>query len=68
MKRKMKRSRFQTALGKCRVVAKHGPTETKAIDIPIMYPHILLATMYHHYYDKFTEYILGGSLDNIPAF
>ena len=55
MKRKMKRSRFHAALGKCRAVAKHGPTETKAIDIPILYPHILLATMYHHYYDKFTE-------------
>ena len=68
MKRKTKSSELHSALGSCRAVAKSGPVETREIYIPTMYPHKVLATLYHDYNDKFTEYILGGSLDNIPKF
>ena len=68
LKRKLTKSRLHDAVGTCSAVAKDGEVDTTVIDIPILYPHKLLATMYHDYHDKFTEYILGGSLANIPAF
>ena len=68
LKRKLTKSRLHDAVGTCSAVAKDGEVDTTVIDIPILYPHKLLATMYHDYHEKITEYILGGSLANIPAF
>ena len=68
LKRKLRLTKFRSAVGMVSVRTKEFATGVHEADLPILYPHHFLATLYSEHPDRFTELVLGGSPDNIPAF
>ena len=66
LKRKMKPPAFKPEY--VNIPLKSG--ETEAVDglVGILYPHMMFATLYHRFPDKFRDLFMNGKESNIPDF